>query len=89
MVDILALSLSHGLLLLAAWRLLRRPELDVEVRGAPSPAVDASRPAAHGEARGMMRMHTKAQPAREMRVRRSDGSADRPLDGQPGGGGDA
>ncbi|HUD30485.1 MAG TPA: hypothetical protein VMQ93_16575 [Novosphingobium sp.] len=33
MVDILALTLSHGLLLLAAWRLLSRPELDVEVPG--------------------------------------------------------
>lgn len=30
MVDILALALSHGLLLLAAWRLLWRPELDAE-----------------------------------------------------------
>ncbi|KMS52715.1 hypothetical protein V474_24540 [Novosphingobium barchaimii LL02] len=33
MVDILALALSHGLLLLAAWRLLRRADLDVEVPG--------------------------------------------------------
>ncbi|MYL96556.1 hypothetical protein GR702_02045 [Novosphingobium sp. FGD1] len=89
MVDILALSLSHGLLLLAAWRLLRRPELDVEMRDVPSPAVDASRPAAHREARGVMRMRTKAQPAREMRVRRADGSVDSQTDGQPGGGGDA
>lgn len=86
MVDILALSLSHGLLLLAAWRLLRRPELDVEVRGAPSPGVDASRPAAHREARGVMRMHTKAQPTREMRVPRSGDQPDRQPDG---GGGDA
>lgn len=30
MVDILALALSHGLLLLAAWRLLSRPDLDAE-----------------------------------------------------------
>lgn len=30
MVDILALALSHGLLALAAWRLLWRPDLDVE-----------------------------------------------------------
>ncbi|PNU01816.1 hypothetical protein [Novosphingobium guangzhouense] len=28
MVDILALAISHGLLLLAAWRLLWRPDLD-------------------------------------------------------------
>lgn len=30
MVDIFALALSHGLLALAAWRLLLRPDLDVE-----------------------------------------------------------
>lgn len=30
MVDILALAVSHALLALAAWRLLWRPELDVE-----------------------------------------------------------
>ena len=28
MIDNFALALSHGLLLLAAWRLLRRPDLD-------------------------------------------------------------
>jgi hypothetical protein len=43
MVDILALALSHGLLLLAAWRLLWRPELDdegePEVRRRPRPAM--------------------------------------------------
>ncbi|MEE4451933.1 hypothetical protein [Novosphingobium resinovorum] len=30
MVDILALAISHGLLLLAAWRLVWRPDLDSE-----------------------------------------------------------
>lgn len=30
MVDILALTLSHGLLLVAVWRLLRRDDLDHE-----------------------------------------------------------
>lgn len=30
MVDILALAISHALLLIAAWRLLWRPDLDVE-----------------------------------------------------------
>ncbi|CAN5453112.1 hypothetical protein BH09PSE4_BH09PSE4_13730 [soil metagenome] len=30
MIDNLALGLSHGLMLLAAWRLLRRPDLDTE-----------------------------------------------------------
>lgn len=28
MIDNFALALSHGLLLLAAWRLVRRPDLD-------------------------------------------------------------
>ncbi|WP_404479394.1 hypothetical protein [Novosphingobium sp. BL-52-GroH] len=36
MVDILALALSHGLLLLAAWRLVWRTDLDVETRGEAS-----------------------------------------------------
>ncbi len=30
MIDNLALGLSHGLMLLAAWRLLSRPDLDDE-----------------------------------------------------------
>lgn len=55
MVDILALSLSHGLLLLAAWRLLSRPELDVEVRGDTKPAPAAKAPPVRG-ARRVMRM---------------------------------
>ena len=33
MIDNLALAISHGLMLLAAWLLLRRPDLDDE--GAP------------------------------------------------------
>ena len=30
MIDLFSLGLSHGLMLLAAWRLLSRPELDRE-----------------------------------------------------------
>lgn len=30
MIDNLSIALSHGLLLLAAWRLTRRPDLDLE-----------------------------------------------------------
>ncbi|HEX8384361.1 MAG TPA: hypothetical protein VF592_13430 [Sphingomonas sp.] len=30
MIDNFALGLTHGLLILAAWRLLRRPDLDRE-----------------------------------------------------------
>ena len=38
MIDNFALALSHGLLLLAAWRLLSRPDLDDDVAPAPPPA---------------------------------------------------
>jgi hypothetical protein len=34
MIDNFALALSHGLLMLAAWRLLARPDLDED--GAPA-----------------------------------------------------
>ena len=34
MIDNFALALSHGLLLLAAWRLLSRPDLDDDCAGA-------------------------------------------------------
>lgn len=37
MIDNFALGLSHGLMLLAAWLLLRRPDLDHE----PGPHDDA------------------------------------------------
>lgn len=30
MIDLFSLGLSHGLMLLAAWRLIARPELDNE-----------------------------------------------------------
>ncbi len=30
MIDNLSLAVSHGLMLLAAWRLLRRPDLDTD-----------------------------------------------------------
>lgn len=30
MIDNFALALSHGLMLLVAWRLLKRPDLDAE-----------------------------------------------------------
>ena len=36
MIDTLSLALSHGLMLLAAWLLLRRSDLDHEDGGAPS-----------------------------------------------------
>ncbi|AXB75282.1 hypothetical protein [Novosphingobium sp. P6W] len=55
MVDILALALSHGLLLLAAWRLLWRTDLDVEERGEPQGEVPkpTSRIPIRGAPRGM------------------------------------
>ena len=30
MIDLFSLALTHGLMLIALWRLLQRPELDVE-----------------------------------------------------------
>lgn len=39
MIDNFALALSHGLLLLAAWRLLSRPDLDDESVAPPSPGA--------------------------------------------------
>ena len=39
MIDNFALALSHGLILLAAWRLVRRPDLDDD--DAPPPAPGA------------------------------------------------
>jgi hypothetical protein len=38
MIDNFALALSHGLLLLAAWRLLSRPDLDDDDAPASAPA---------------------------------------------------
>ena len=37
MIDNLALGVSHGLLLFAAWLLLRRADLDAEPPSGPSP----------------------------------------------------
>jgi hypothetical protein len=38
MIDNFSLALTHGLMLLAAWRLLRRPDLDREDAGEDTPA---------------------------------------------------
>lgn len=59
MVDIFALALSHGLLALAAWRLLLRPDLDVEgaraekMRPEKPPAEKADAGSARTVRRGM------------------------------------
>ena len=37
MIDNFALALSHGLLLLAAWRLMTRPDLDDPAAPPPGP----------------------------------------------------
>jgi hypothetical protein len=37
MIDNFALALSHGLMLLAAWRLLRRADLDDAAAAPPAP----------------------------------------------------
>jgi len=41
MVDIFALSIAHGLLVLAAWRLMARDDLDSE--GGPRPKFGSRR----------------------------------------------
>jgi hypothetical protein len=48
MIDNFALAISHGLLLLAAWRLMWRRDLDVEAPPplAPKPEGFVRRPAA-------------------------------------------
>lgn len=38
MIDNLSLAISHGLMLLAAWRLLRRPDLDDDRGNAEKPS---------------------------------------------------
>lgn len=35
MIDLFSLALTHGLLLLAAWRLVRRPDLDRDTAAPP------------------------------------------------------
>lgn len=44
MIDNFALALSHGLLLLAAWRLVSRPDLDDDDAPRPDPPARARRP---------------------------------------------
>lgn len=50
MIDNLALAISHGLMLLAAWLLLKRPDLDddpdLDNEDAPPPSKDKDRPRA-------------------------------------------
>ncbi len=48
MIDNFALALSHGLLLLAAWRLLSRPDLDDP--HVPPPPVEAGKKQPFGAA---------------------------------------
>ena len=43
MIDNFALGLSHGLLLLAAWRLLSRPDLNDDEAAAPKAPERVSR----------------------------------------------
>lgn len=44
MIDNFALALSHGLILLAAWRLVQRPDLDDD--GVPPPPASGAAPRA-------------------------------------------
>lgn len=42
MIDHFALGLTHGLMLLAAWRLLRRTDIDDDAAAQPAPGADAT-----------------------------------------------
>lgn len=42
MIDLFSLALTHGLLLLAAWRLARRPDLDRDTFPHASPLPDTT-----------------------------------------------
>ena len=46
MIDNFALAVSHGLILLAAWRLFSRPDLDTDDPPAPDAPPPESRPGA-------------------------------------------
>ena len=54
MIDLFTLALTHGLIVLALWRLTFRDELDVEAapegRGKPWLKSDPNRPEAPGDA---------------------------------------
>ena len=43
MIDNFALAISHGLLLIAAWRLVQRPDLDDDDASSPAPAPKPAR----------------------------------------------
>jgi len=49
MIDNFALGLSHGLMLLAAWRLLSRPDLD-DGRASAPPPIEKPVPNWHNDA---------------------------------------
>ena len=45
MIDLFSLAVSHGLMMLAAWRLLGRDDLDRDPDGPAAAAVPAAEPA--------------------------------------------
>jgi hypothetical protein len=51
MIDNFSLALTHGLLLLVAWRLMFRPDLDEDPEPGSEPAVPKSRGRAFGKGR--------------------------------------
>jgi len=66
MIDILALALSHGLLALAAWRLILRADLDIDTASTPTGAAaerrDAQGAGAPGGGRGAVRATSRGRP---------------------------
>lgn len=49
MIDNFSLALSHGLMLIAAWRLLFRPDLDDADAAPPEPGTDRRWSAGRGD----------------------------------------
>jgi hypothetical protein len=52
MIDNFTLALTHGLMLLAAWRLLFRPDLEDDSAPIPDPAESGRRPFFRGDRKG-------------------------------------
>lgn len=75
MVDILALAVSHGLLLLAAWRLAWRPDLDADIHLEGSDPTPPSDNALSKRGRGAG-MKVRSAPGRKMMTGKNAASTD-------------
>ena len=57
MIDFFALALSHGLLALACWRILRRADLDAPAKRAEHESTPATPPVAQPKPKPGLRTH--------------------------------